>query len=51
MTRDRRRQLVADPLTSFAGCVNGVYAWAGLAGQEPPPRPPPAVTLACRVVE
>src|SRR6202789_3552930 len=24
MTRDGRRQLVADPLTSFAGCVNGV---------------------------
>jgi len=38
MTRDGRRQLIADPLTSFAGHVNGVYAWAGPAGQEPPPR-------------
>ena len=40
MTRDGRRQLIADPLTSFAGHVNGVYAWAGPAGQEPPPRTP-----------
>lgn len=38
MTRDGRRQLIADPLISFAGVVNGVYAWAGPAGQEPPPR-------------
>lgn len=38
MTRDGRRQLIADPLTSFAGRVNGVYAWAGPAGHEPPPR-------------
>jgi hypothetical protein len=38
MTRDGRRQLIADPLASFAGRVNGVYAWAGLAGQEPPLR-------------
>jgi len=37
-TRDGRRQLIADPLTSFAGRVNGVYAWAGPTGQEPPPR-------------
>jgi hypothetical protein len=40
VTRDGRRRLIADPLTSFAGCVNGVYAWAGLAGQEPPPQAP-----------
>ena len=40
MTRDGRCRLIADPLTSFAGCVNGVYAWAGLAGQESPPQAP-----------
>jgi hypothetical protein len=38
MTPDGRRQLIADPLISFAGRVNGVYAWAGLAGEQPPPR-------------
>jgi hypothetical protein len=38
VTRDGRRQLIADPLVSFAGRVNGVYAWAGLAGEQPPPR-------------
>jgi hypothetical protein len=37
-TADGRRQLMADPLISFAGAVNAVYAWAGLAGEERPPR-------------
>ncbi len=38
MTPDGRRRLIADPLISFAGRVNGVYAWAGRAGEQPPPR-------------
>ncbi len=38
VTPDGRRQLIAVPLISFAGHVNGVYAWAGLAGEQPPRR-------------
>jgi hypothetical protein len=38
-TRDGRRQLIGDPLTSFRGHVHGVYVFYGPAGEEPPPRP------------
>src|SRR5271154_3614464 len=37
-TRDGRRQLIGDPLTSSTGFVHGVYAWYGPGGEEPPPR-------------
>jgi len=35
---DSRRELVGYPLVSFAGRVHGVYAWAGMPGEEPPRR-------------
>jgi hypothetical protein len=38
--QDGRRQLVGDPLASFAGLVHGVWAWTGKPGEEPPPRDP-----------
>jgi hypothetical protein len=37
-TRDRRRQLIGDPLVSVGGRVHGVYVWYGPVGEEPPPR-------------
>jgi hypothetical protein len=35
---DGRRELVGDPLVSFAGWVHGVYVWTGIPGEEPPQR-------------
>ena len=37
-TRDRRRHLIAEPLVSYAGDVNGVYVYFGPAAEEVPPR-------------
>jgi hypothetical protein len=39
-TRDGRRHLIADPLVSYAGEVNGVYAYFGPAAEDVPPRAP-----------
>src|ERR1700730_4359522 len=39
-SRDGRRQLIGDPLITFAGRVHGVYAWMGDPGEVPPPRDP-----------
>lgn len=35
---DRQRRLVGVPLADFSGHVNAVYFWAGVAGEQPPPR-------------
>lgn len=40
MTHDRQRQMIADPLITYAGRVHGVYAWTGNPGEEPPERDP-----------
>ena len=37
---DGRRELVGDPLVTYAGRVHGVYAWTGSPGEEPPERDP-----------
>ena len=39
-SRDGRRQLIGDPLITFAGRVHGVYVWTGDLGEVPPPRDP-----------
>jgi hypothetical protein len=35
---DGQRQLIGDPIISFAGLVHGVYVWVGLGGELPPRR-------------
>jgi len=37
MTRDGRRHLIAEPLVSYAGDVNGVYVYFGPVREEVPP--------------
>lgn len=37
ITRDGRRHLIAEPLVSYMGDVNGVYVYFGPAGEEVPP--------------
>lgn len=39
VTRDGRRHLIAEPLASYAGDVNGVYVYFGPAAEEVPPHP------------
>lgn len=39
-TSDGRLRLIADPLVSYAGHVNGVWAWLGRHDEDPPPRDP-----------
>ena len=36
MSSDGLRQLIAEPLTDFSGNVNGVQAWIGKKGEQPP---------------
>ncbi len=37
---DGRRELRADPLTSYRGHVHGLYLWLGRPGEQPPARDP-----------
>ena len=41
MTHDSERQMIGDPLITYAGRIHGVYAWTGHP-QEEPPAPDPA---------
>ena len=40
MTHDGKRQMIGDPLISYAGRIHGVYAWTGDPEHEPPARDP-----------
>ena len=40
MTHDGKRQMIGDPLISYAGRIHGVYAWTGGPEEEPPARDP-----------